>query len=228
MPLKNIKNKENLFDISLKSGLYLITCISIEKHYVGESEYATRRLNAHKSALRRGVHENNEMQKDFDKYGINDFLFQKLHFGKSFSKEERQKFETLLLSTLPQQKRYNLFIDWRKRGSETNPFYAKHHSPENRAVLSAAKQSVPSPLVGHSQTDEVKQRVSEANRGKKDRRKAVYIHSVYYESIAKAAEELAISRRLIRERCHSADKRFENYKWSCSDNTDITDFKSVL
>nr|YP_010987505.1 GIY-YIG homing endonuclease [Hydrocytium acuminatum]WOR09550.1 GIY-YIG homing endonuclease [Hydrocytium acuminatum] len=214
MTLKNMKNKENLFDPSLKAGLYLITCIPIEKHYVGESEYVTRRLNAHKSTLRRGIHENNEMQRDFDKYGINAFLFQKLYFGKSLPKEKRQNFETLILSTLPEQTRYNFFIDWRQRGSKTNPFYGKHHNPESRLLLSESKQGVSFPFAGHCQSDCVKTRVSEANLGKKDRRKSVFIDSIFYESIAKASEQLGLSRRLIRERCHSAEKRFENYQWA--------------
>lgn len=211
---KNIKNKENFFDSSLKSGLYLITCIPTKKHYVGESEYITRRLNAHKSALSRGIHENREMQNDFDKYGIEKFLFQKLHFGKCLPKEEREKFEILILSTLPEHNRFNFFIDWHKRGSKTNPFYRyrKQHSPEARAALSAAKKC--RSYAGHTLTDEAIERISEENRGKKDRRKAVYIHSVYYESIAKAAKQIGISRRLIRARCHSIEQRFENYKWA--------------
>lgn len=215
---KNKKNKENLFDPSLKSGLYLITCIPADTHYVGQSEYVTRRLNAHKSALRCRIHENKEMQKDFDKYGIENFLFQKLLFGKCFPKEERGKFETIILSTLLEQHRYNFFIDWHKRASQTNPFYGQQqHSLEARVALSVAKKSRPSPFAGRSQIDEVRQIVSQENRGKKDRKKAVYINSVYYESIAKAAAELGISRRLIRERCHSIEQLFENYKWV--DNT---------
>lgn len=216
----NIRNKENLFDPSLKSGLYLITCIPAEKHYVGESEYVTRLLNAHKSALRRGIHENKNMQKDFDQYGIEKFLFQKLLFGKCLPKDERAKCETIILSTLSKQNRYNVFIDWHKRGLKINPFYGKQYTPEARAALSAAKKGRPSPFAGHRQKDEVIHRISEENHGEKYQRKAVYINSVYYESIAKGAEELRISRRLIRERCHSAEKRFENYKWA--DNTDIT------
>jgi group I intron endonuclease len=224
MTLNHIKNKENLFDPSLKSGLYLITCIPLEKHYVGESEYVTRRLNAHKLALNRGIHENNEMQKDFDEYGLDQFLFQKFRFGKSLSKEECQKFETLILSTLPEQNCYNFFSDLHQRDSETNSFYTKHHRPETRAALSVAKQGVSSTFA--TQTDNVKQQVSETICGQKNPRKSVSINSVYYESIAKASKELGISRRLIRERCHSAEKKFENYKWV--HKTDITDYKNVL
>lgn len=210
---KNIKSKENLFDPSLKSGLYLITCFSTEKHYVGESDYVIRRINAHKSALRRGIHTNSEMQKDFDQYGIDNFLFQKLFFGKCLPKDERQKFETIILSTLPEKNRYNVFTNWRERGSLMNPFYGKKHSPETKAELSLAKKGQPSPFAGHRHTDEVRERVSQENRGKKDRKKSVVINSVFYESISQAEEKLGISRRLIRQRCHSVEKRFANYQW---------------
>lgn len=94
------QNKDNFFDSSLKAGLYVITCKSKQKHYIGQSKYVTPRLNAHKSKLRRGCHENIDMQKDFNEFGENCFLFQKLYFGIGSSKIEREHFETLILLTL--------------------------------------------------------------------------------------------------------------------------------
>nr|YP_009310740.1 putative GIY-YIG homing endonuclease [Oedocladium carolinianum]AOT84359.1 putative GIY-YIG homing endonuclease [Oedocladium carolinianum] len=210
----NSKNKENLFDISLKSGLYLITCLPLQKHYIGQSGYVTRRLNVHKSLLRRGIHQNRTMQKDFEEYGENAFFFQKLYFGNCLSKEERENFETLILSTLSEKNRYNFYEDWRKRDSILNPFYGKKHNTEAKNALSAAKKGRPSPFAKRQQSDEVKQRLSEENKGKKNRKKALYVDSVYYESIADAAEKIGISRRLIRERCHSSEERFKNYLWA--------------
>lgn len=87
--------KENLFDCSIKAGLYLITCLTNQKHYVGQFSYVTRRLNAHKNLLKRGCHSNLIMQKDFHFYGENSFVFQKLLFGTSLSKNTRENFETL-------------------------------------------------------------------------------------------------------------------------------------
>jgi group I intron endonuclease len=214
----SIKNKENLFDSSLKSGLYVITCIPLQKHYLGQSSYITRRLNAHKSALNRGIHENAEMQKDYNKYGENAFIFQKLYFGHAFPKETRENFETLILSTLPKENRYNVFQDWRKRDSISNPFYGKQHSQKTKDTLSSAKKGQPSPFKGQQQSDLVKQKISEENKGKSNLKKAVYINSVYYESVTEAAEKMSISRRLIRERCHSKEERFNNYQWADSEN----------
>lgn len=72
------KNKQ-LFDSSLKSGLYIITCIPEQKHYIGQSENVVRRINAHKSHLKRNVHENTALQKDFNFYGEKNF------YGKNFN-----------------------------------------------------------------------------------------------------------------------------------------------
>lgn len=40
-----------VFDRSLKSGVYLITCLPLDKHYVGISDNVRARINAHKSDL---------------------------------------------------------------------------------------------------------------------------------------------------------------------------------
>ena len=45
--MKQNKNKE-LFDSCINSGLYMITCIPEQKHYIRQSENDLRRLNAHK------------------------------------------------------------------------------------------------------------------------------------------------------------------------------------
>ena len=69
--------KENLFDFK-KSGIYIISCLKKEKYYIGESENVTARLCAHKNKLKKNIHENKELQFDFNYYGEEYFLFQKL------------------------------------------------------------------------------------------------------------------------------------------------------
>jgi len=212
-----IKNKENLFDSSLESGFYLLTCVPLEKYYVGESCYVTQRINAHKYALRVGIHVNRKMQEDFDNHSENTFIFQKLYFGVCIPKEEREHFENFILSTLPENNRYNFYDNWQKRSSILNPFYGQKHSVKAKKTLS--KKGRPSP---RQQSDDIKRRVSEENKGKKIQKKALYIDSVYYESIAEASENTGISRRLIRERCHSFKEQFQNYRWALN-NTKCID-----
>jgi predicted GIY-YIG superfamily endonuclease len=62
-----MSQNNNLFDASMKSGIYLITCLPLNKHYVGTSSHVVRRLNAHKSLLKRGCRENKKLQEDYNK-----------------------------------------------------------------------------------------------------------------------------------------------------------------
>lgn len=217
MTLNSIKtsNKENLLNFSkLKSGIYRIPCIPIEKHYVGVLTYVTRRLNNPKSKFKRGCHDNQIMQEDFLKFGFQQFHFQRLLFGTGLSKDKLETLETFILETLPPEKRYNAYPNSRIRGSFSNPFLGKKHTLEARQCQSLAKKGLPSTFSGFKQTDEVKKLISEENRGKSDRRKALYIDSIYYESVSEASEKFELSRRLIRERCHSKEERFKNSQWA--------------
>lgn len=116
---------------------------------------------------------------------------------------------------MPCHNRYNFYSNWRKREAKTNPFYGKKHTPEARKAQRVAKLGKKSFFAGHEQSNVVKQLISQQNKGKniKDRRKSVYIDSIYYESISEASVKTGLNRRLIRERCHSSDKRFQNYCW---------------
>jgi group I intron endonuclease len=218
-----IKNKENLFDSSLKSGFYLITCVPLEKHYVGESNDVTRIINAHKSALRRGIHVNRKMQEDFENYGENAFVFQKLYFGTCISKEKREYFEYFILSTLPENNRYRFYGNWRKISSISNIFYGQKYSIEAKKTLSVTKKDRSSPCAEKQQIHYVKRLMSDKNKGKKIIKKSLYVDSVYFESIAEASEKTGISRRLLRERCHSSEERFQNYRWALDNNNPSMD-----
>lgn len=206
--------KENLFDFK-KQGVYVITCLKNNKHYVGESNNVTARLCAHKNKLKRQIHEIDVLQHDFNQYGERFFLFQKLIFGYGATKERRLELETLILETL-EYKCYNSYIGYKRRENayKNNPFFGKTHTYEARLTQSLAKKGKQSLFKGHLQTDEVKKKISTSNLNKssKLRRKAVFIDNVYYESISQASEKTGFNRRLIRERCHDCN-RFENYTW---------------
>ena len=199
--------------LATASGVYIITCLPQHKHYVGVSNTVRSRLTAHKSKLRRGCHENQELQHDFQVYGEHAFVFQKLLFGSGLLKTDLEKFETMILVTLPTESRYNAYTNWRKRGSTLNPFLGKTHTAEAREYQRAAKAGVPSAFAGRTQTDEVKEILRQENRGKKDRRKPLSVDGVVYESISEASEKTGYSRRTIRERCQSREERFKAYSF---------------
>lgn len=228
MPSSEKKNKENpslalskksnkpFYPSSLKSGLYSIFCVPKQKQYIGYSTYVTRRLNAHKNKLRRGIHECKALQEDFSHYGEQNFVFQKLYLGAGLPVQDLQQLETTVLLTLPPASRYNLYTNWRKRQGTLNPFSGKKHTSQARKAQSDANLEK-SGFAGHHQSTRVKQIVSQHNSGKKDRRKPLYIENVYYESISEAHEKTGLARRLIRERCHSQKPEFADYRFLTPD-----------
>lgn len=205
------------------AGLYVITCLPQQKHYIGESATVTSRsrsrLRAHKSRLRRGIHENSLLQVDFQKYGEDAFLFHWLLFGFGQTQTSRQHLETLILvlETLSPEKRYNVYTNWRRRGPGANAFTGKTHTAleleQARQAQAVSKSGHPSPFAARTQSSAAKGAVSAANRGKAGRRKPVMIDNVSYESISEAHEQTGLARRLIRERCNSQEPRFANYTW---------------
>ena len=205
--------KENLFAFK-KSGIYLVSCLQNKKYYIGESENVTARLCAHKNKLRKNIHENKELQSDFNYYGENNFLFQKLIFGYGLDKKNRLKLETQILLTLNSNNRYNIYINWKKRDECLNPFFGKKHTNEARKAQSIAKKNIISPFKGKKHNNKIKKLLSKINSNKTniERRKPVLIDSVYYESISEASQKTGLNRRLIRERCHNKT-HFKNFKW---------------
>lgn len=209
-----VSHEKSMFPSTFKSGLYLITCIPLQKHYVGESKNVPSRLSAHKSRLRRGIHENQELQNDFHTYGEKAFLFQKLLVGSGVAKPERELLEVRILETLPRANRYNFYTNWRKREAITNAFFGKQHTLEARQAQSSAKKGKASPFAGHTQTNRVKDLVRRANTGKSDKRKSLFIDDVFYESLSQASVMTGLNRKLLRERCNSQEPRFTNSRWS--------------
>lgn len=207
-------SKKPLFDRSLKSGDYLITCLPLDKHYIGVSDNVRVRINAHKSALRRNCHEVAALQADYNTYKQDNFMFQRLLVGAGWPKGELEKLETAILLTLPQEKRYNKYTDWRKRDPETNPFIGKHHTLEARQAQSEANKGRKSSFAGHTQSNAVKQLISQQNTGtsSQERRKDLYIDSVYYESISQASELTKYCRKTIRNKCNNP--KCDSFKWA--------------
>lgn len=203
-------NKENFLGFT-KSGLYVITCISTNRHYVGESSNIKARLNAHLNTLKRKIHFCEQLQIDFNNYGEKNFLFQNLIFGTALDQKQRRLLENLIVLTLEPEQRYNVYVN-RKAMKEKNPFFGKKHTQEARSQ-SLANQRKKSPYQGKTQRNEVKQLISRINSGlsNQDRRKAVVIDGIYYESISEASEHTKYTRRIIREHCHN--KKIKNFQW---------------
>lgn len=57
-------------------GIYTITCKSNSKIYIGYSINIFQRWNTHKRQLELGIHDNEHLQRAYNKYGKDSFLFE--------------------------------------------------------------------------------------------------------------------------------------------------------
>lgn len=89
-------------------GLYKITCIPNQKQYIGESENVLGRLGRHAVSLQKKRSDCVEMQKDFNKYSKENFLFTAFEVDLKYeNKDLRKQRETALIEQIPEQLRYN-------------------------------------------------------------------------------------------------------------------------
>ena len=187
-----INSKENTLSSPKRpiSGLYVITCLINKKRYIGQSNNVPNRLSSHLSRLKKNIHDCRELQKDFNCFSKDQFLFQRLPLGEGCSQVERISLETNLIQACLIEKLYNQFSNFSFRKGDKNPFYGRSHNQET------------------------KEKISIANTGSFHRlSKAVVINEIYYISISEAERQTKIARKLIRERCHSKDPIFISYQW---------------
>lgn len=60
------------------SGVYMILNKTNGKFYIGSSRGVKNRLSAHKYALKANIHHNDFLQRAYNKYGENNFIFQEV------------------------------------------------------------------------------------------------------------------------------------------------------
>lgn len=140
-----------------KTGIYCITQKSTGRKYIGSaSKGFYRRWRRHLSELKKGGHHSQFLQRAWDKYGSDDFIFEIIEFYVVLSSAD-----DLLLLDLEQS-----YLD--ELAPEFNISPSAHNrkgvrvSEETRAKnIAARKRQVSRPC-----TEETKKKISESNKGK--------------------------------------------------------------
>ena len=172
-------------------GLYAIRNKVTGKYYVGETLYLRKREIQHFSNLKTNKHENDYLQKSYNKYGKDAFEFIILEADNSFTLEELNEKEKYYIEYFDSYKNgYNLTVggegtqgrllteEEKKRKSEEmkgekNHFYGKQHSQETKKLLSkraSEKVGQKNPFYGktHSPDWKEKRRMMYEEKEKKD------------------------------------------------------------
>ncbi len=105
-------------------GIYTITCVPNNKIYVGHTENSGNRAAKHINLLRTNKHYIEELQKDWNKYGENSFLFDMLTECEKDLLFSEEHFWCNLLNTHDPKIGYNI--------QPTNPYGIGKHSEQTR------------------------------------------------------------------------------------------------
>lgn len=157
-------------------GIYIIKCVENQRFYIGRTLNYKKRVNDHLRDLRRGTHKNQPLQYNFDKYGVDSFVFRLLIFLPQDEYIHRAIEQELIDALINEKSCMNINetagggcivpmteerkekIRQTKLGNK-NYFYGKKR-PEHAKKLSEM-------MKGHKLSNETKRKIAESHKGKK-------------------------------------------------------------
>lgn len=125
----------------MDSGIYIIKNNVNNKVYIGQSIQLKTREGKHKSYLKHNKHENDYLQRSYNKYGVEAFSFEILERCDIDKLDEREIFYINKFNSMDIEKGYNLEsggnsnkivseITREKKRGKNNPMYGKKPSEE--------------------------------------------------------------------------------------------------
>lgn len=171
-------------DLKNKSGIYQIRNLVNNKIYIGSSCNLYKRKRTHFYELKNNIHKNSKLQKSFNKYGEQNFIFEVIEFC---SKENQYIIEQYWIDRFnivktgyniqPKVESITITDDiLEKFKGENHPMYGKHHTNESKLKMSQSKKGkytgVNSAWYGKHHTEESKNKIkntlSKLNSGDKN------------------------------------------------------------
>ena len=134
-------------------GVYCIENTDTHKKYIGQSKNIQKRWTEHKWSLNNNVHDNDYLQKAWNKYGEDSFTFSILEECNIQQLDAREIYYIQYFKTHERKNGYNLrggggrvgdmapeVIE--KLSGKNNPMFGKHHTEETKKKLSDMRKGV--------------------------------------------------------------------------------------
>lgn len=226
---------------NITSGIYCIENITNHKRYIGQSVNIEARWCSHKKDLNHGTHDNDYLQKAWNKYGEEKFIFYILETCEHSLLDERESYYIDYYNSLDRNYGYNLKTGGQNGGSEVSEHvrqkqssalkqsYATNKDLREKRKSDALKQwSDPeiknkitgsnNGMYGKHHSDETRQKMSEKKKGKPSTKRnttpvlCVELNRVFDCSVT-AGDELSIYSGSILEVCKGNRKTAGGYHW---------------
>lgn len=128
------------------TGIYKITCISTNTSYIGQSVAIKRRWATHKKELASGTHYNVHLQRAYDKYGKESFVYEILELCPREKLNEREQFYIKLFDTF--HNGFNQDLGGCNISGEANPMYGKSGKQSPRYIDQIYQLSPDGTIIG--------------------------------------------------------------------------------
>lgn len=142
----------------MKSGVYQISSTIDDRVYVGSSVNIYSRWTEHKWNLNNGSHQNDHLQRFFDKYGLDCLRFAAIEFCKSHILIER---EQMYINCLMRNSIFGLFNISK---SASSPMLGRKHKPET--LLKIRRVGAENGMFGKKHSKTSKQKMSKSSTGR--------------------------------------------------------------
>ena len=106
-----------IFISDIKSGIYYIENLINNKKYIGQSNNIKDRWRRHISELNKNKHHNDYLQKSWNKYGENNFMFEIIEYCSIENLDDREQYWIDFYNTMDRDFGYNLKTGGQNGGS---------------------------------------------------------------------------------------------------------------
>lgn len=196
----------------MSSGVYVIKNLINSKSYIGCSNNIEKRLSNHKSALKNNNHYNIKLQRAYNKYGKENFIFESLELCDI---SELFKLEDVWCKKLDSiNNGYNI--------SNTNPLNKNRITEEIKIKISNSKKGKPGGNKGTKWSSESRLKMSNSRKGiPLIKRKLIQYDKnmnvlKIWDSESQAKESLGLKTHHINECCSGRRKSASGFIWKYS------------
>lgn len=190
-------------------GIYIIKNIKNNKVYVGSTVNIKRRKRNHFWDLKNNKHDNDYLQKSYNKYGKENFIFEVIEYVEDKSKLlEREQFWIDKLNVCDRSIGYNIC---KIAGNTLGQIFSDEAKKKKSKSMKKYFKENDNAMLGRRHSEESIQKMRD---NKKNKVKIINIETKeIFNSAAEAGRKYGVTRWAIQKCCAKISKMSAGYKW---------------